>query len=359
MSLRKLLTPVLLILILTGCVTTSPSPLPPYPTLASTSAEIPEDNWYQIYFTDPDSPTAGSYRGGPDSVLAEAIRGARLRVDAAIYHLNLWSIRDALIAAHDAGVTVRVVLESDNIDEVEIQDLKNAGVAILGDRRESLMHHKFVVIDDAEVWTGSMNFTVNGAYRNDNNLIHIRSTRLAENFTTEFEEMFERDMFGDNLMVNTPHPSTSVDGTQIETYFSPDDGTAARILALIQEAQEYIYFMVYSFTSDDIANAMLERANAGVQVAGIFEEGQYYANPGTEFDRLVDAGLDVHLDGNDRNMHHKVIIIDGSIVILGSYNLSRSAEENNDENTLIIHNSDVAAQYIAEFERVLAKAQED
>jgi phosphatidylserine/phosphatidylglycerophosphate/cardiolipin synthase-like enzyme len=163
-------------------------------------------------------------------------------------------------------------------------------------------------------------------------------------------------MFGDNQIADTPYPILTLNGTQVETYFSPDDDTAARIVALIHQAEKNIYFMAYSFTSDDIAAAMLEQAASGVTVSGVFEEGQYYANTGTEFDRLLEAGLDVRLDGNGRNMHHKVIIIDEQTVILGSYNFSRNAETRNDENTLIIHNPEIAAQFLVEFERVFAKA---
>jgi len=345
-----------LLYLLSACTPPGQTPLPPVPTITPTTDEAPQGDWYTVYFTRPDDPNAGSFRGGPDDALADAIRDARLSVDAAIYHLNLWSIRDALRAAHESGVQVRVVMESDNLDEVEAQDLKAAGIEVVGDRRESLMHNKFVVIDGAEVWTGSLNFTINGAYQNDNNLIRIRSSRLAENYTTEFEEMFVRDMFGDHIIKNTPHASLTIDGTQIETFFSPDDGAAHRITELLQGAEESIYFLAFSFTSDDFATAMIDRFNAGVTVAGVFEEGQYYSNTGTEFDRLLDAGLDIRLDGNDRNMHHKVIIIDEETVITGSYNFSRSAEERNDENILVIHNADIATQYLAEFERVFAKA---
>jgi phosphatidylserine/phosphatidylglycerophosphate/cardiolipin synthase-like enzyme len=102
---------------------------------------------------------------------------------------------------------------------------------------------------------------------------------------------------------------------------------------------------------------LLEQAAEGIEVKGIFEESQYRSNTGGEFDRLSAAGLDVHLDGNDRNMHHKVFIIDGKIVIVGSYNFSRSAEERNDENTLIIRSPEIAAQYLAEFDRVYQQAQ--
>ena len=355
---KNLLISSLFLILFTACEPSlSPTPLSPVPTITPTTDEVPEGDWYEIYFTDPNSPSADTFRGGPDDALAESIREARLSVDAAIYHLNLWSVRDALITAHRAGVKVRVVIESDNLDEAEIQDLRGAGIEILGDRRESLMHNKFVVVDGAEVWTGSMNFTVNGAYRNDNNLIHIRSVRLAENFTSEFEEMFVRDMFGDRIVKNTPHTNLTVDGVQIETYFSPDDGIVNRIVELLEGTDESIYFMAFSFTSDEIADAVLGRAAAGVTVAGVFEESQYFSNTGTEFDRLLEAGLNVHLDGNPRNMHHKVIIIDESIVILGSYNFSRSAEERNDENILVIHSADVAAQFMAEFERVFDQSQ--
>ena len=75
-----------------------------------------------------------------------------------------------------------------------------------------------------------------------------------------------------------------------------------------------------------------------------------------QVDPLAAVRRYVRLDGNPRNMHHKVILIDNQIVILGSYNFSRNAEEFNDENTLIIHNGEMAAQVLTEFERVWAKA---
>jgi phosphatidylserine/phosphatidylglycerophosphate/cardiolipin synthase-like enzyme len=330
--------------------------LAPLPTITPTNEETSSGDWYSIYFSDPDAPNAKSYRGGPDGALAAAIDAARFSVDASIYHLNLWSIRDALIDAHQRGLTVRVVTESDNLDEAEIQAVKDAGISVVSDRRESLMHNKFVVIDGYEVWSGSMNFTINGAYKNDNNLIRVRSSKLAENYTTEFEEMYNDDFFGDYIVKNTPHPYLTIEGSQVETYFSPDDGTAAQIVNLIDNAEESIYFLAFSFTADDIAQALIDKANQGIVVAGIFEESQYYSNRGGEFDHLREAGLDVHLDGNRYNMHHKLFIIDGEVVITGSYNFSRSAEERNDENTLIIHNPNIAAQYLVEFERVFAKA---
>ena len=342
------------VMLLAGsCELNQTVPLPVTPPIASP----PKPEAIQIYFTDPTSPAAASYRGGIDEQLVASINQAQAAVDLAIYDLNLWSIRNALIAAHQRGVTVRMVTESDNLDEPEIQQLRDAGIEVLGDRREGLMHNKFVIIDRWEVWSGSTNLTTGGVYRNDNTLVRIRSSRLAQDFTTEFEEMFLDDDFGSGSPANTPYPQLSVDGIPLEVYFSPDDHVLNHMLALVDGARQSVYFMAYSFTSDELAQALLARAAAGIEVRGVFEADQYSANIGTEFDHLLEGGLPVRLDGNPNHMHHKVIIIDGQTVITGSYNFSANAEETNDENLLVIHSPDVAALFLAEFQRVYNLAQ--
>jgi phosphatidylserine/phosphatidylglycerophosphate/cardiolipin synthase-like enzyme len=343
----------LFVLVSSSCGSTLQQPTTLTPSVTSTTGT----GWYAVYFTNPGAPNASSYRGGPDEALASAIDQARVSVDAAIYDLNLWSIRDALVAAHRRGIMVRLVTESDNLDEMEVQELIEVGIQVQGDRHEGLMHHKFVVIDRSELWTGSLNFTTGGSYLNNNNLICIRSTRLAEDYTQEFEQMFIDDHFGREKSTQTPYPSLTVNDSLIEVYFSPEDGTLEHILNAVNQAQESIYFMAYSFTSDELSSALIERANSGVTVQGVFDKDQYRSNSGTEFDNLLNSGINVDLDGNPRLMHHKVIIIDQQVVITGSYNFSNNAEYNNDENTLIIHNQDIVAQYLAEFQAVYQLAQ--
>ncbi len=327
------------------------------PALPAASPE-PTAGWLQIYFTDPTSPHARDYEGGPDEDLAAAIDRARLSVDMAAYDLNLWSIRDALIHAEQRGVVVRMVMESENMNESEVQELIGAGIPIVGDQLDGLMHDKFVVIDRAEVWTGSMNYTVGAAYRDNNNLIRIQSSQVAEDYLSEFEEMYTYDRFGPYGLADTPHPKLSIDGTPVEVYFSPDDGVAARLLELIKGAQESIDFMAYTFTSNELGEAVIERAQAGLKVAGVMDDDQINFGEGTEYDTFLQAGLDVRRsDDTDGLMHHKVMIIDEKIVVTGSYNFTASAEEDNDENVVIISNPDVAAAFMQEFQRVYAQAQ--
>jgi phosphatidylserine/phosphatidylglycerophosphate/cardiolipin synthase-like enzyme len=314
-------------------------------------------SFYEIYFTDPFNKAAWKEEGGPDVALAAAIDKARISVDVAAYSFSLYSIRAALINAHQRGVKVRMVMESDNMFETDPQALIDAGIKIIGDRREGLMHDKFVVIDRSEVWMGSMNFTTSGVYEDNNNLVRIRSKEVAEDYTVEFEEMFKDDFFGPDAIAKTPNPKVVVEGVPLEIYFSPDDHIALRIVELLRGAKSSIYFMVYSFTANDFGEILRQKAKDGLTVSGVMEESQVKSNQGTEFAPFTEAGLPVYLDGNVSQMHHKVFIIDEQIVITGSYNFSASAERTNDENVVIFFDPQMAVQYLAEFQRVEARAQ--
>jgi phosphatidylserine/phosphatidylglycerophosphate/cardiolipin synthase-like enzyme len=103
--------------------------------------------------------------------------------------------------------------------------------------------------------------------------------------------------------------------------------------------------------------ALLERVDAGVNVQGIFET----RGSETEFSKMADlycAGVPVLQDGNPGAMHHKVIVIDGRIVVTGSANFSNNADRFNDENVLIIANEDLAQAYLREFDRLWDESKE-
>ena len=313
--------------------------------------------WFELYFTNPVSPISSQGTGGVDGPLVEAIDAARLSVDVAAYSISLNSVRDALIRAHDRGATVRVVMESTNMDRSDPQRMIKAGIPIVGDNRDGLMHDKFIVIDKSEVWMGSMNFTDGGAYDDSNNLMRIRSTKVAEDYTKEFNEMFVDNKFGEEVVAETPNPTVTIDGTRLDIYFSPDDGVLAALVPLLESAQESIFFLTYSFTSNQLGDIVRQKAEAGLTVAGVMDDEQIATNQGTEFDPFRQANLDVRRDGIEGLMHHKVFIIDQQIVVFGSYNFSQSAEQRNDENLIIVYNPVIAHQFLLEFERVQAEAQ--
>jgi phosphatidylserine/phosphatidylglycerophosphate/cardiolipin synthase-like enzyme len=96
---------------------------------------------------------------------------------------------------------------------------------------------------------------------------------------------------------------------------------------------------------------MIARHQAGLPVRGVFEKTNSRGT-GAEYDKLVDAGIDVVRDGNCYVLHHKVIIIDDRLVLTGSYNFTGSAETSNDENLVFIEDPAVVAAYVTEFDRL-------
>ena len=126
-----------------------------------------------------------------------------------------------------------------------------------------------------------------------------------------------------------------LNGKTIENYFCPEDDCEEHVLDILNTAKESVYFMTFSFTSDAIGEKLISLHKKGVEVKGVFEKSQ--KNKYHEFEKLLNAGINVTWDSNKANMHHKVFIIDEEIVITGSYNPSKNGNSNNDENVVIIH----------------------
>ena len=334
------------------------SPAKPTPTTAPVATAPAASTWYRVYFTTPQYPDdPRDHHGGLDERLVEFLARAQQSIDMAIYDLSLENVADALLAAKDRGILVRIVTDSDNAGNKAIVRLKRASIPVVEDRRAAIMHNKFVVVDGLRVWTGSWNFTENDTYRYNNNAVEIESPALARNYRAKFEQMFKEKEFGPGRPP-TPASRLTIGGVTVENYFSPEDKVARRIIARLQQAQQSILFMAFSFTDDDIGQTVRERAKAGVEVRGVFEttgsETRY-----SEYGPMRKVGLDVRQDGNPFLMHHKVFIVDRRTVIFGSFNFSKNADEDNDENLLIVDDPTLAEAFYTEFRRVYLNARSD
>lgn len=329
----------------------NPSPVPP-----NTEAKI------QAYFTQVHSgklEEALNSAENPDKALIRLIDSAQLTLDIAAFELDSETVAEAILRAQARNVRIRIVTDSDYLHEPALQRLIRAGIPVVADQRNGLMHNKFIVVDanseQATVWTGSTNLTKNCLYKNNNNALQIQSRELAANFTAEFEEMFVQRRFGVTSPAVVPHPTVTVGNTTIQTHFAAEGKVAGKVVEALNQAQKSIHFMAFSFTHDAIGAVVAQKFSEQVQVRGVFENTGA-ASPASEYGKLKALGVDVKKDGNPAIMHHKVFIIDGRIVITGSFNFSESADKNNDENLLIIESPELAQQYEAEFEKVYQKA---
>jgi phosphatidylserine/phosphatidylglycerophosphate/cardiolipin synthase-like enzyme len=316
--------------------------------------------WYDIYFTNPTCPAEDQRVGGLDEWIATDLLTARTQVDVVAYELNAEPIVNALIELRKRDIIVRVVTDTDNANLSAIHRLRRNGISVVEDKRSGLMHNKFIVIDGRVVYTGSMNFTSNGVYCNNNNLVRIESPLLAANYLAEMDEKYVDRRFGPDSPDNTPREQLTIGRVPVENYFGPEKAISSIIARAVVRAQSEILFMAFSFTDSQIGEAMLGRADAGVPIRGVFEH--VGANTTSSyFPKMNNSGLpnvQVRTDGNPRVMHHKVIIIDRQTVIFGSFNFSDNANRRNDENILIIHDPVFASYFVEEFEAVWAEARQ-
>jgi phosphatidylserine/phosphatidylglycerophosphate/cardiolipin synthase-like enzyme len=308
--------------------------------------------------------------------LTTRIAGAKRSIDAALYSLSGTpgtNLANALIAAWNRGVKVRVICEYDNRYSTAFNSLVAAGIPLIDDRFDpinygaGLMHDKFLVVDrrggapeSVWVWTGSWNPTDPGTYDDYQNAIEIQDQALAVVYTLEFNEMWGSDTdvpnaansrFGARKLDDTPHRFV-IGGHAASCYFSPSDGTTWQIIQTIAAAQHSVGFQQLTITRSDIADALIAQKNAGRKVRGDLDND---TDTGSQYATLVAAGVDVRLKTGSGLLHHKYCLVDADnptwdgVTLTGSHNWSSAAENSNNENTFILHDPDIANQYLQEF----------
>ena len=339
------------------------------PAFGQIPTPTPAASAFALYYNDPPDSL------GLDAALVDLIEDhsdPEDGIDFCMYNLDRAEIVNALILAHNSGqgAAVRVISDADNAYadsqyttlKPVYQSLVTVGIPIHTNAltKTGTMHNKFAVFNGAKVWTGSYNPTNNGTLSNSNDAVLIDSGELATAYGAKFEEMWEGD-YGINKSDNTTHYFT-VQGIAVKNYFSPSDGVKARILEEIAAAESEILFLMFSFTdggAGSISEAMVNKATGSppVSVRGVMDR-QQGLSAYSQLSYFLKNQVPVKLDTFSGLLHHKLIVIDrgGSDprVITGSYNLSANAEENNDENIVIIRSSDLADSYYYLFENIYA-----
>jgi phosphatidylserine/phosphatidylglycerophosphate/cardiolipin synthase-like enzyme len=349
----------------------APSGNQPLATKRSASSTPPAGGqanaWLKVYFTNPNPPD--QVDNGIDKFVVAEVNNAHKSVDVTSFDLNLPSFVNALVAAARRGVQVRVVYDGANGDQKleagqspdgrefdAVSVMQTAGIQLADDGRSNgLMHDKIIIIDGRILFMGSWNMSYNDTFRNNNNLLEITDPTLAANYQAKFNELFVDKHFGTKAKVGAQTPQTTIGGIQVLNYFSPVDHVMDKLVDLVNGAQKSVRFMIFTYTDQALATAMIDRFQAGVDVAGVIE------NRGASQGALVPlacAKVPVKVDGNKYTMHHKVIVIDNRIVITGSFNFTKSADTINDDNVIVIYDPAVAKQYLAEFDQIEAAAKE-
>lgn len=142
-----------------------------------------------------------------------------------------------------------------------------------------------------------------------------------------------------------------VQPTRAECHFTPGDDCPTRIGGLFAAARKSADVCVFTITDDRISDAIVEAHQRGVEVR-IITDNEKAFDPGSDITRLERAGVRVRVDQTPYHMHHKFALIDDELLITGSYNWTRGAAENNEENFIVTDDKRLLGPFGELFERL-------
>lgn len=379
-----------------------------------------------------------------EQVIIDAIKSAKRSVDVAVQEFRLPGIAQAMIDKRNQGVKVRLIIENtynrgyseytpaeiakfnereqgkyadflafadidrdgklsqqeilqrDTIPMIKSAKLDYIDDTADGSKGSGLMHHKFTIVDQETVLTGSANYTMSDVHGdasntetvgNSNNFVVIKDTAIAKYFTEEFNIMWGDGPGGQsNSLFGTKKPHRApkdfrVGDTIVTVKFSPDrrktsysDTSNGLIASTLRTAKKSIDMALFVFAEPNFGNLLEEKYNQGVKVRGLVERGFAYREYATTLDMWGYLSTQDCKQGNKRPwakpittvgtynarkgdmLHHKYGLVDQETVVTGSHNWSMNANYTNDETLLVIRNPVVSAHFDREFERLFGNA---
>lgn len=287
-------------------------------------AQLPDQ---AVWFTRPDvqRTPANADLGGR---MADAIGAAKKSVAFAMLRLDLPVVLDALIAANQRDVDVRV-LTDDDIRALRFaqpyEKLARAGVAVRTDRAfpwSATLHHKFCVIDGTHVWGGDWNASLGDSTRGHHAAFLVKSTGLAARFTKHFDRMWRGEAAGPGSISRSPGaPSRVAGGGTARAHFGSAQDLGGVVADEILGAKRSVDVAHTFFNHRRVLMALLEVARRGVRVrvGASFFEGRTRS-----VDALARFGVLI-----SRKAGTKTIVIDGSRVVTGSWNATDGVDHEN------------------------------
>lgn len=288
----------------------------------------------------------------------------------ALYELKLPAAADAIIRAHRRGVEVKLVFDEGHAKvqpgaegrSAELQRVIDAGVPVRllkGGGSYGIMHHKTAVLDGELLLAGSFNWTAAADERNYENLVLRDDPAVVALYAQDWRWMWdmahEPEAEGAAAAPGAP-PADSAKpvrfngGSYPRAAFSPQGGVEALLLDAVGRARSRIEVAIFSFYSDALARALVEAARRGVAVRVVADAGQARRSPAVR--ALREGGIELRLAegraGGYSVMHHKFMVLDGTLAVNGSFNYSKNAELYNHENILFSVEPGEAAALAAE-----------
>ena len=301
-----------------------------------------------------------SQLGAPDDLEAAIVKfidGAEKRLEVAVQELDNETIAKALIRARQRKCVVKIVLEGSylSVDRARAKPFEAGGtnesnryvhdailranIDVKTDFNPKIFHQKFIIRDRRAVLTGSTNFTPTGTAQNLNHVIIVRDRDIAKIYGREYKEI-QQGHFGKLNEGHDPAPRrVDVSNVPIRVVFAPDHNPEMEIMKQMLKAKKRIDFAIFTFAqSSGIDDTMIALAGAGRKIRGALD-GQAANQRWAATHPVGNAGAELHSvrkKGKLNKLHHKLMVLDGQVVIAGSFNYTGPATRLNDENVMIL-----------------------
>ncbi len=307
--------------------------------------------------------------------VAGFLHPAKSSLELALYDVRLPDptgsiVADELKAASARGVATRLLYNVDSGRPSEIHPPPSTRPEILAelpiDARPvpgipDLMHHKYAIRDGEAVLAGSANWTIDSWTRQENVLAIVESSEIAGRFRQNFEELWSRPEVDRSGRVD-PKP-VDVGGVQVTAWFTPGHGEdlSQRIATAIGAARSRVRIASPVITSGPILGTLAELADKGGRdIAGVVD-GPQTATVFHQWDENGHTAWKIPLlaatlhklpfsakpstpwtpDSKIHDFMHAKVTVADDVVFMGSFNLSRSGEQNA-ESVLEIHDGALA-----------------
>lgn len=142
----------------------------------------------------PDNAQRNSSSSSNVSRLIGVLSSAQRSLDVCVYTISSQKLVSALIDAHQRSVTVRVITDGEQMSSAgsQIMQLRKAGIQVRHDASGYFMHHKFAIVDGTQVANGSLNWTQQGLYCNEENVVIINGMQIVQPFVNHFQKLWAK-----------------------------------------------------------------------------------------------------------------------------------------------------------------------
>lgn len=326
-----------------------------------------------------------------EAVIVDFIAGARARLDIAVQELDSEPIAQAILAASWRGVRVTLFLEQDYLrsvlkrdqagvpippvpkpgetpeqavarvqwqtDETDLAEnrrilaaLLRSDVEVRGDFNPAIFHQKFILRDyhagkattpgNPALLSGSANFTLTDTHVNLNHVVIFRSAYVSRQYEVEFEQL-RHGQFGRGMHGDVPK-TYDLAGVPVKVLFAPDHTPELEIMKQMLKGEHEVVFAIFTFAgSSGIDDTMLALARGGMKIRGVLDPGQA-AHQWAASKTMIHPNIELFVPRKTgvfatlRKVHHKLMVVDETIVVAGSFNYTQPANDYNDENIFVL-----------------------